>query len=206
MYPPAKTAPSYDRLFAKKDIFFTTSGSLLYLLISSLLTGLRTDHLGLVIIFNLLYFLSFSTRKLIMGFSVYIVYWIVFDYMKAFPNYLYNTVHIESLYKAEKNLFGIFYDNQLLTPNEYWLLHTNLFLDVISGLFYLCWIPLPLAFSAYLFFKKREQFMQLALTFFLVNILGFSRILCLSRCCSMVRPGVWLQFSCIYSRQYCRPA
>ena len=173
MYPPAKTAPSYDRLFAKKDIFFTTFGSLLYLLISSLLTGLRTDHLGLVIIFNLLYFLSFSTRKLIMGFSVYIVYWIVFDYMKAFPNYLYNTVHIESLYKAEKNLFGIFYNSQLLTPNEYWLKHTNLFLDVISGFFYLCWIPLPLAFSGYLFYKKREQFMELALTFFLVNILGF---------------------------------
>lgn len=170
MYPPAKTVPSYDRLFAKKDILFTTSGSLLYLLISALLTGLRTDHFGLVIIFNLLYFLSFSTRRLIMGFSVYIVYWIVFDYMKAFPNYLYNTVHIEALYKAEKSLFGIFYDNHLLTPNEYWLKHTNSFLDVISGLFYLCWIPLPLAFSAYLFYKKREQFMQFALTFFLVNI------------------------------------
>ncbi len=173
MYPTAKTATSYRELFAKKDILFTTFVSLLYLLISALLIGFRTDQLGLVIIFNSLYFLSFSTRKFIMGFSVYIVYWVVFDYMKAFPNYLYNTVHIESLYNAEKFFFGIFYDNQLLTPNEYWLMHTNLFLDIISGFFYLCWVPLPLAFSAYLFFKNRDQFMQLSLTFFFVNILGF---------------------------------
>lgn len=173
MYPPAKTAPYYTRLFTKKDILFTTFISLLYLLISELLIGLRTDQFVLVIIFNTLYYLSYSTRKFVTGFSVYIVYWIVFDYMKAFPNYLFNTVHIESLYDAEKNLFGIVYNNQLLTPNEYFLKHTNSFLDVMSGLFYLCWIPLPLAFSAYLFFTNRRQFMHFALTFFFVNILGF---------------------------------
>jgi membrane-associated phospholipid phosphatase len=93
--------------------------------------------------------------------------------MKAFPNYLYNNVHIESLYNAEKQLFGIHLQNQHLTPNEFWRNHTNTFLDVISGIFYLCWVPVPLIFSGYLFFTNREQFMHFALTFLFVNILGF---------------------------------
>jgi inositol phosphorylceramide synthase catalytic subunit len=126
-----------------------------------------------VLLFNVMSYLSFPTRKFILGFSVFIAYWIVFDYMKAFPNYEYNTVHIESLYDAEKNLFGINFNSKLLTPNEYWLQNTNSFLDVLCGIFYLCWVPVPLIFSAYLFFKNREQFMQFALTFFFVNILGF---------------------------------
>lgn len=173
MYPPVKTAPSDTSLFSKKDIFFTTFISLLYLLISKLLLGFRKDQLGLVIIFNTLYYLSYTTRKFVTGFSVYIIYWILFDYMKAFPNYLYNSVHIESLYNAEKSVFGIYFNNKLLTPNEFWLQNTNAFLDVLSGFFYLCWIPLPLVFSAYLFYKNRRQFFYFALTFFLVNILGF---------------------------------
>lgn len=173
MLQTAKTATTFNSLYTKKDFLFTTFISILYLLVSKLLIGFKGDQLGLVFIFNSLYYLSYSTRKFVIGFSVYIVYWIVFDYMKAFPNYLYNPVHIESLYNLEKLWFGVHYLNQVLTPNEYFLLHTNSFLDVVSGLFYLCWIPLPLVFSAYLFFKKREQFMQFALTFFLVNILGF---------------------------------
>lgn len=108
-----------------------------------------------------------------MGFTIFIVYWIVFDYMKAFPNYNYNPVHIAELYNAEKHLFGIHFNGKLLTPNEYWLANSNTFIDVLSGLFYLCWIPVPLGFAAYLFFKNKKQFLNFSLTFVLVNILGF---------------------------------
>ncbi len=173
MVERVKTADHFTGLFTKKDLITTTCISLGYLLLSKLLIGYRSDQLFLVLLFNAMYYLSFPTRKFILGFSVFIAYWIVFDYMKAFPNYLYNTVHIESLYNAEKQLFGINYNGSLLTPNEYWLQNTSSFLDVLSGVFYLCWVPVPLIFSAYLFFKNREQFMQFALTFFFVNILGF---------------------------------
>ena len=121
----------------------------------------------------MLFYASAITRKFILGFTIFIVYWIVFDYMKAFPNYNYNPVHIAELYNAEKHLFGIHFNGKLLTPNEYWLANSNTFIDVLSGLFYLCWIPVPLGFAAYLFFKNKKQFLNFSLTFVLVNILGF---------------------------------
>jgi hypothetical protein len=93
--------------------------------------------------------------------------------MKAFPNYNFNTVHIESIYNAEKYLFGISNGGSIITPNEFWLQHSTTFLDVMAGFFYLCWIPVPLLFAAYLFYKNRALFLQFALTFFLVNMLGF---------------------------------
>lgn len=163
----------FTGLFTKKDSVLTTAISLSYLLLSYVLVGYRSDQLFLVLLFNFMYYLSFPTRKFIIGFSVYIAYWIVFDYMKAFPNYHYNTVHIESLYNAEKSLFGIHTAGQVLTPNEFWLQHSTSFLDVLCGIFYLCWVPVPLIFSAFMFYKNREQFMQFALTFFFVNIIGF---------------------------------
>lgn len=173
MLPTAKPTSTFTGLFTQKDLLITSIISILYLLISKLLIGYKSEQLLLVLFFNLLYYLSFSTRKFITGFSVFIIFWIIFDYMKAFPNYQYNTVHIESLYKAEKNLFGIHSFNAILTPNEYFLEHTNTFSDVMSGIFYLCWMPLPLIFAAYLFFTNRTQFMYFSLTFLFVNLIGF---------------------------------
>jgi membrane-associated phospholipid phosphatase len=137
------------------------------------LIGFKTEQLFLVAFFNILYYASPGTRKFITGFSIFILYWIVFDFMKAFPNYRYNTVHIESLYRAEKYLFGIHQGGQIITPNEFWLQHQSVLLDTMSGFFYLCWVPVPLLFAGYLFYKNREQFLQFSLTFFLVNMLGF---------------------------------
>jgi len=93
--------------------------------------------------------------------------------MKAFPNYLYQTVSVENLYNLEKNLFGISLNGIRITPNEYWLVNSNTILDVCSGFFYLLWIPVPLAFAAYLFYYCRKQFLYFSLTFILVNCLGF---------------------------------
>ena len=47
------------------------------------------------------------------------------------------------------------------------------FIDVAAGIFYLCWIPVPLAFAGYLFFKNRKQFLYFSLTFVLINFIGF---------------------------------
>lgn len=147
--------------------------SLAYLLLSWYLIGFKSDEVVLILIFNSLYYLSSITRKFILGFSIFVVYWIIFDYMKAFPNYNYNPVHIADLYNFEKHLFGIHYQGKLLTPNEYWRVNGATFLDIITGIFYLCWIPVPLAFAAYLFFTNRRQFLLFSLTFVLVNFLGF---------------------------------
>jgi hypothetical protein len=156
-----------------KSILVVSLISLGYLVLSYFLIGYKSDELTLVLIFNVLFYLSVPTRKFILGFTIFIVYWIIFDYMKAFPNYNFNPVHIADIYNLEKHLFGIHYNGSLLTPNEYWRINGTTFIDVAAGIFYLCWIPVPLAFAAYLFFKNKGQFLRFSLTFVLVNLLGF---------------------------------
>ncbi len=162
-----------NSFFGLKTIYTTLFISLAYLLLSFVLVGFKVDQLILIFIFNSLFYISPGTRKFILGFSIFIVYWVIFDYMKAFPNYIFTPVHIEDLYHLEEKLFGIHFKGQLLTPNEYWKLNTNSFLDVLTGFFYLMWVPVPLAFATYLFFKRKEQFVFFSLTFLWVNLLGF---------------------------------
>ncbi|MEO6732004.1 MAG: phosphatase PAP2 family protein [Ferruginibacter sp.] len=160
-------------LFSRNSILIALLVSSTYLLVSFFLIGFKTDQLVLTAIFNGCFFLSAVSRKFIIGFSIFIVYWILFDYMKAFPNYRFNTVHIQDLYNAEKFLFGFSYLGKIITPNEYWVLNGNSFLDILAGVFYLCWIPVPLVFAAFLFFKDKEMFLHFSLTFVLVNMIGF---------------------------------
>lgn len=156
-----------------KEILTVILASIAYILLSWLLVGFKFEQVYLVAFFNIFFYASAITRRFILGFAIFIVYWIIFDYMKAFPNYNFNPVHIADLYNAEKHLFGIHWHNQFLTPNEYWKINHITFLDVISGIFYLCWVPVPLAFAAYLLFAKPGQFLRFSLTFFLVNLIGF---------------------------------
>jgi hypothetical protein len=156
-----------------RTALIATAFSIFYLALSAWLIGYKTDQLVLVLLFNSLFYLSGPTRRFILGFTVFIVFWVLFDSMKAFPNYRYNAVHIASIYHAEKSWFGIHVSGVTLTPNEFWLVHQRTFLDVLAGLFYLCWIPLPLGFAGYLFYKNKEAFFRFSLTFLTVNLLGF---------------------------------
>jgi membrane-associated phospholipid phosphatase len=156
-----------------KSVIVVSILSVAYLLLSIVLVGYKSDQIVLILLFNTLFYASGITREFILGFSIFIFYWVVFDYMKAIPNYEFNTVHIADLYNFEKHIFGIHFNGKLLTPNEYLAIKGTTFLDVVTGLFYLCWIPVPLSFAGYLFFKNRRQFLYFALTFLLVNLLGF---------------------------------
>jgi hypothetical protein len=160
-------------LFSVGNLIRTTLISLIYLGLSSILVGYKSDQLVLIAIFNVCFYASWFSRKFITGFSIFIVYWILFDYMKAFPNYLYRTVSVEQLYNLEKSIFSINYMGKALTPNEYWLANHNTITDVCAGFFYLLWIPVPLAFAGYLFIFNRKQFLYFSFTFLLVNFLGF---------------------------------
>ena len=146
---------------------------ILYFFISFFLIGFKIDQVVLSSIFCIAYFSSVTSRKFIIGFSIFIVYWIIFDYMKVLPNYNYSAVHIKELHEIELKYFGLNQNGILITPNEYWLLHKNSFLDILTGIFYLCWIPVPLAFACYLFFKDKKFFLQFAFNFVFVNMIGF---------------------------------
>ena len=169
----ARPHEKYASLFSRSSVVAAVSVTVFYFVVSFFLIGFRTDQVVLAALFNGLYFGSRATRRFILGFSIFIVYWVVFDYMKAFPNYRFNTVHIRDLYQCEKHFFGFASNGIVVTPNEFFAAHHSAYLDVVSGCFYLCWVPVPLAFAAIMFFKNRKIFFQFSLTFFLVNFIGF---------------------------------
>jgi hypothetical protein len=160
-------------LYSLKSIVTAFTLSVLYFLLSHYLIGFKTDQLVLIAVFNICFFTSTTSRKFIIGFSIFIIYWIIFDSMKGYPNYKFNTVHIQDLYDKEKSIFGFNYFGKIITPNEYWHFHGNTFLDLAAGLFYLCWIPVPLSFATYVFFSNKDLFLHFSLTFLLVNLIGF---------------------------------
>lgn len=91
------------------------------------------------------------------------------------PNYLFNEIDIKGVYTMEKNLFGILLsDGVVVTPCEYF--HQNHFwlMDILSGLFYLCWIPLPVLYALYLQLSGHgQEALRLTSAFLMVNLIGF---------------------------------
>ncbi len=155
-------------------VFWVTLGSLIYLLSAILLLGFKTEQLSLIILFNVLYYISYSTRRFVLGFLIFIIFWIIFDFMKAIPNYTVNAIHIKDLYLREKLYFGINEMGEVLSPNEYANKHSNTVLDITAGLFYLNWVPVPLMFAFFLFRKNKSLFLQFSLSFLFVNLIGFA--------------------------------
>ncbi len=159
--------------FTKKNIIINTLLAILYLIWSHFAGGIRPEHYFLVFLWFLMYYTHEKTRRFILGFSIFIIYWIIYDSMRILPNYEVSTVHIKQPYELEKFLFGITFQHNLMTPNEYFeLVHTK-FLDLISGLFYINWVPIPIAFGVYLYFTDKTLFTKFSVVFLLVNIFGF---------------------------------
>jgi hypothetical protein len=172
--PPLPSEPLPPRPTTGNGRWLVPALSAAYLLFSYALIGFRPEQLVLVGLCNGCYFLSDTTRRFITGFSIFVVFWVLYDYMRAFPNYAYKAVDVAQLYHTEQRLFGIMSQGKLLTPNEFFLLHHHPALDLLCGIFYLCWVPIPLGFAGYLFFANRQLFFEFSLTFLLVNLIGFT--------------------------------
>ena len=145
-----------------------------YLLIMGFLTGLKPEHWAIILVFNILFYAGKGTRKFVLGFAIFIIFAMLYDVMRAFPNYLYHSVDITSLYNLEKHLFGLNVQNKILTPNEFFAVNHCMTCDLLSGLFYINWMPVPIGFAVYLFFTNRKLFLHFSLTFLLVNLIGFT--------------------------------
>jgi len=159
--------------FTKRDIIINSLIAIIYLIWTHFAGGTRPEHYFLVFLWFIMFYAHEKTRRFILGFSIFIIFWIIYDSMRILPNYEVSAVHIKQPYELEKLLFGITFQHSIYTPNEYFeLIHTK-FLDIVSGLFYINWIPIPIAFGVYLYFKDKILFTQFSLAFLLVNIFGF---------------------------------
>lgn len=148
----------------------------LWLAVTALCVGFRTEHIWLALLIAALFFACRSTRRLVVALLPFIVFGISYDWMNIVHNYEVNPVDIRGLYELEKQLFGITAaDGTLLTPNEYFALHRTAIMDFFGGVFYLCWVPVPVIFGLWLYFSRKvDAYLHFSLVFLLVNLIGFA--------------------------------
>lgn len=149
--------------------------SALFLLLTGVFVGIRPEHFLMVGLFLLLFFAGKTTRKLAVALLPFVIFGVSYDWMRVWPNYEVNPIDVRGLYEAEKSLFGIHIDGQTLIPCEYFALHHCSVADFMAGIFYLCWVPVPIAFGLWLYFKgKRNLYLRFSMVFLLVNLIGFA--------------------------------
>lgn len=147
----------------------------LWLAVTALCVGFRPEHLLLAVLIAALFFFNLSTRKLVVALLPFIVFGISYDWMNIVPNYEVNPVDIRELYDTEKDLFGIAVAQGTLTPNEFFGVHNCPLMDFMAGVFYLCWVPVPIAFGLWLYIRKqRSVYLHFSLVFLFVNLIGFA--------------------------------
>lgn len=146
-----------------------------WLVVTALFVGFRPEHAVLALLLASMFFVSPQSRRLALALLPFFIFGISYDWMNIVPNYTVNTVDTAGLYNTEKTLFGISTVNGVLTPNEYFALHRCDLADFLAGVFYLCWVPLPIFFGLWLYFSgKRGPYLHFALVFLLVNLIGFT--------------------------------
>ena len=147
-----------------------------WLIVTGLFIGFRPEHSVLAVAIFVLFMANASTRRIIVALAPFFIFGISYDWMNLLPNYKVNPVDIQELYITEKSLFGIAVSETLtLTPNEFFALHNAPWMDILAGLFYLCWVPVPIAFGLWLYYKgQKRAYLHFALVFLFVNLIGFA--------------------------------
>lgn len=160
---------------SRKEALICLTALCIWLLVTSICIGFRPEHPVLALLIAALFFCSTWSRRVVVALLPFIIFGISYDWMNIVPNYEVNPVDVSAIYAAEKSFFGISTDSGILTPNEFFALHTNPIVDFLCGIFYLCWVPVPIAFGLWLYFSRRTRWaVRFSLVFLLVNLIGFA--------------------------------
>lgn len=151
-------------------------GLALWLTVTALFVGFRPEHLMLALLVSALFFMAPGPRRLVVALLPFVVFGVSYDWMNLCPNYEVNTVDVKGIYEAEKALFGITSaQGGTLTPNEFFAIRNCAAMDFMAGVFYLCWVPLPIFYGLWLLASRRRSgYLHFALVFLLVNFIGFA--------------------------------
>lgn len=157
-----------------REMVVSVTISVIFLILTAIFVGYRPEHSILIGLVLVMFFFNQNTRKLVVGLLPFLLFGISYDWMRVYPNYMVNPIDVQDLYNLEKSLFGISSGGHTLIPSEYFAIHHIPFLDFLSGVFYLGWVPIPLAFGVYLYVRKhRNNFLRFGMVFLFVNLLGF---------------------------------
>lgn len=145
-----------------------------FLFITKIFIGIRPEHLYLIGSYLILFYLGLPSRKLAVALVPFILFGISYDWMRIYPNYMVNSIDVGDLYNLEKSVFGVTDKGLLMTPCEYFTIHHSSLADFFAGVFYLCWVPVPIFFGIWLYItKSRSLYLRFSLVFLLVNLIGF---------------------------------
>jgi len=143
------------------------------------LGGLRTDHFFTAAAGAGLWYLGPRLRSIFYFLLPLLLVGVVYDSMRYYSDLIRGPIHVSEPYHFDQYFFGINTSDGRLTPNEWFQKHTHPILDVISGFFYLCFIPIYVLICAYFCFevsrvKNLHGRFRPMWAFFWVNILGYS--------------------------------
>ena len=128
-----------------------------------------------IVILYLALFAYKPTRKIALVLTPWAIFGCSYDCMRLLPNYEVNPIDIRGLYETEKQWFGIVTASGTVTPNEFFSLHHHAVADLWAGFFYLCWVPVPIGFSIYLYIKgDSKNYLRFSTAFLLINFVGFA--------------------------------
>lgn len=162
----------YNR-FSKSNVKIASLFTVLYIGWISISMGLRADHVGAISLLLVSFFANKTTRNITLGFGFFIIFAILYDSLRVWPNYEFNPVHIIEPFNLEKKLFGLNLNGTEVIPGEYLFTYKTDFQSILSGIFYLTWVPIPLLFAFYLYFKNKKLLIDFSFTFLLTNLAGF---------------------------------
>ena len=146
-----------------------------WMIVTAFFVGLRLEHLLMGGLLLGMFFASEASRKLLVGLLPFVLFAVSYDWMRVYPNYMVNPIDIADIYHAEKALFGIGTGVDRLIPCEYYAIHNSSIMDFFAGIFYLTWVPVPVAFALYLYYKKeRALALRFSMVFLFVNLIGFA--------------------------------
>ena len=92
---------------SKREALTVTVIMALFLLLTSIFIGLRSEHLLMAVLYLVLFFAGLPTRKLAVALLPFAIFGISYDWMRICPNYEVNPIDVAGLYNLEKSLFGV---------------------------------------------------------------------------------------------------
>ncbi len=152
------------------------------------LQGFRADHVWVGLLFLGLAYGGRIGRKVSPFLFPLVLAGAIYDSQRFYSDYLRGRVRVVEPYNFDKTFFGIrTAAGQILTPNEWWQLHTHWALDLVTGFYYLTFVAIYVGVSAWFFFRLSRrgtpkvpalevarQAPRMMWSFFWVNMLGYS--------------------------------
>jgi len=157
----------------KKRLLIATLFAICFSILFGVFVGWRQDHTILLILIVVLVLLHRKSYGAVLAFSGIILFWISYESLTLYPNYLVSKVHVLEPYNWELSWFGIMDNGRLVIPCEWFATRTNDVLSFIAGFSYLLWIPAPMAYASYLLFKDKSALFEFTFGFLTICLFGF---------------------------------